>query len=173
MWEQWQHTSAADSPSLRSVHWFPWDFGRPGSFAHTSPCPAVPRGTGHRSRTTPDDLWCPGRDTWTEIRKCGRRLQGRKGVEREIMTQEILRLQMRLKGENIMGVTAEGYIIAVIEHTCKLYLISLTTLIWWFKSSKHLGKLCVPLQGLLGDFFFFKMTRDSKKANLGVKCVHF
>ena len=45
------------------------------------------------------------------------------------MTQEILRLQMKLKGENIMGVMAEGCIIAVIECKCKLYLISLTALI--------------------------------------------
>lgn len=56
MWEQWQHTSAVDSQSLRSVRWFLWDWGRPGSFAHTSPCPALPRGMGHQSRTTP---WRP------------------------------------------------------------------------------------------------------------------
>lgn len=46
------------------------------------------------------------------------------------MMQEMLRHQMRLKGESIMGVKAEGYIIAVIELKCTLYLISLIALIF-------------------------------------------
>lgn len=41
--------------------------------------------------------------------------RGGRGLGSENPPQEILRLQMRLKGENIMGVKAEGYTIAVIQ----------------------------------------------------------
>lgn len=71
------------------------------------------------------------------------------GLGSENVTQEILRLQTRLQGENIMGVKAGGYIIAVIELKCIVHLISLTALICWFKPIKHLGKPGAVIRSLL------------------------
>lgn len=86
-----------------------------------------------------------------EIRKRGRKLPG--GVGRETMVQEILRHQMRLKGESKMGVKAEGYIIAVKELKCTLCLISLTALIL-FKFGNHLGKPSAPPFRDFRDHFY-------------------
>lgn len=51
---------------------------------------------------------------------------------------------MRLKGESIMGVKAEGYIIGVIELKFTLCFIFLTALIL-VKSGNQLGKSCASL----------------------------
>lgn len=66
-------------------------------------------------------------ETWQKTLRVGG------GVGSENTTQEILRLQMKLKGEDKMRVKAGGYTIAVVELKYMLYLISLTALICKFK----------------------------------------
>lgn len=130
-WEQWWYTAATDSESLSSVHRFPWNQGRQESFASlayiyqcmvgwATNAPPAPRTMTHQQK---EKVWYKT-----------------SGVRSENMTQEILRFQMVLQGENKMGVKVGGYITTVIELKCIVYLISLTALIGWFKPSKHLGK---------------------------------
>lgn len=166
MWEQPPHTSAADSNLLGLAT---GSCGTEGGKAAlpTSLHPPVSGGMGHPSRPTP---WRPVMPrTMTHQQKeenVAENLRGGRWVGSEIMTQEILRLQMKLKGENIMGVKAEGYIIAVIEFKCT-YLISLTASICWFKSSKHLGKPDAPPPVACWVIFYLCGTQDNQRHQKG------
>lgn len=67
-----------------------------------------------------------------DIQATSENLRSGRWVGSKNTVQEILRLEMRLQGENIMGVKAGGYTLAVTELKCTSYLISLTFLICCF-----------------------------------------
>lgn len=73
---------------------------------------------------------------------------------------------MRLKGENVMGVKAGGYMMAVIELKCIVSLISLTALICWFIASSWGSQVPYhpkPVEVVSLFFAKHKMVRDKGK----------
>lgn len=137
---QRQYTSVLTLESLSSVH---ASCGKRLCLTSLPPSSAQWDGS---SKQPPEDLrWLISRKKKMWQKTSGVGAGGGGGLGSENTTQEILKLQMRLKGENIMGVKAEGYTVAVIELKCTLCLISLTALICCFKSSKCLGKQGTPL----------------------------